>query len=379
MEQHAAIFARLGHEVTVLTGAGVSETAGVRVEILPCLQKTHPARAAADAELVSAVPGTQFQKLVAECELALAPFLEQADRVFVHNVLTMPFHLACTVALWNLADRLPAGRMVNWVHDAAAALPDYTVPQSWPWNLLRQHHSAMRAVAVSEWMADVYKSVTGVREVTVLVNGIEPLSMLNLTPSVKSFVAEHGLLEADCVLFQPARILRRKNIELGFEVISELKSRGLRAKLVVSGAVDEHNQASKQYYTELADLRHRRNLESDILFASAFFPVTKADLLALYAVTDVVWFPSQREGFGLPLLEGALQRLVVFCADAPPMNAFDLPNLRFFPPSAPASQVTTLLLQTIEENNSLIYARKSVIRRFGWAALIAQLEALLTD
>lgn len=378
MEQHARIFAELGHDVTVLTGSGSSTAPGVHVEILPPLRKDYPMRSAAENELAGGAAGPAFAALVSECETALLPFLEPADHVFVHNVLTMPFHLACTVALRNLAGQLPAGKIVNWVHDLAALNPDYAVPATWPWNLLRQSHPAMRVVAISEWMASRYGDLTGKEPDAVIPNGIDPAAMLNLTPNVSAFAEAYRLLEADCVLFQPARVLRRKNIELGFYLVEELKSRGWNAKLIVSGALDEHNTASQQYQTELIELRRKLRLEENILFANQFFPVTKADLLALYAVTDVVWFPSHREGFGLPLLEGALHRLTLFCADAPPMNTFALPNIRFFPTTASVVQIAVLLLKSIEENKAHFYARKSAVHRFGWAALIPQLEALLT-
>jgi glycosyltransferase involved in cell wall biosynthesis len=355
MEQHARFLADAGHEVTVLTGSGSGSDARVRVVILP--------------ELLDRSPSA-----VAAAEAAFAPWLEWADRVVAHNVLTMPFAPACTAALWRLAERFPAGRVINWVHDLAALNPDYAVSGD---DLLRQRSPAMRVVAISEWRARQFAQLTGtpLDEIAVVPNGIDPVGFLNLTPRVARFARERRLLEAEVILLQPARILRRKNIELGLRLVAELKSRGCRATLLVTGAPDPHNASSARYRQELLTLREALGVEEEALFVSDFFPVAKADLASLYALSDVLWLPSRDEGFGLPMLEGALHRILLFCADRSPMNTLGLPGAEFFDPDSEPGEIADRLLRG--KNKLFLEARRAVIERFAWEAVWPQIAAVL--
>ena len=371
LEQHARLFAEAGHEVTVLTGSGESRDDRVRVEILP--------------ELASPTTGAEAT------EAALRPYLEgveAADCVFAHNVLTMPFHLGCTAALWRLADRLPPGRVINWVHDLAAANPDYRAADYLAkgaeaangkegWALLSRRHPAMRVVAISEWRAAQFEELTGEPVDAVIPNGIDPLGHLNLTPRVAQLAAEHRLLDSDVILFQPTRILRRKNIELGLRLVAELIERGCRARLLITGAPDGHNPASAAYHAELLDLRERLGLGKSVLFLSELFPVAKGDLAALYTLADVLWFPSKQEGFGLPVLEGVLHRLPVYCADLPPMNAFGLPGVEFFDPAGNPAELSGHFLRFLEKHSAFLQTRRAVAGRFSWEVLWPKIEALL--
>ena len=73
----------------------------------------------------------------------------------MHNVATMPFHLALTEALWELGRRLTGVRFIAWVHDLAVCNPDYHLPpmDAPPWNYIARAHSRYRYVAVSDLSA----------------------------------------------------------------------------------------------------------------------------------------------------------------------------------------------------------------------------------
>jgi len=361
MEAQARGLARAGHRVTVLSGSGGNREPGVRLEILPELLGTtrEPTR-----EAVTAL------------KTLLRPRLVAADRVILHNVLSMPFHPALTAALWELADEMPPGRLIAWVHDLAALNPDYRIAQDGAfWPLLRRRHPAMRVVAISPWRAEQFAALTGTRADAVIPNGIDPVGFLNLPPDLAAFVRSRGLAEKDRLLLQPARILRRKNIELGLHLLAALREAGAPATLLVTGAPDEHNADSARYHRELLALRDRLGLREEALFLSEFFTVTKADLIGLYQLCDVLWFPSRQEGFGLPLLEGALHRQWIYACDLPPMNTLGLPNATFFDPEAPADRLAREFLESLEIHG--IAARRAALKRYFWQAILPRLEAFL--
>jgi len=138
LEQHAALFAGHGHDTVVICSEGASDNPAVRVALVPEMQRDHPLVKAAQRELDAGTPGVNFATLKNKLIDTLAPVLEKMDVVFLHNVLTMPFHLALTDALWELGEKLPRVRFIAWTHDLVACNPDYSLPHIGlaPWNLL---------------------------------------------------------------------------------------------------------------------------------------------------------------------------------------------------------------------------------------------------
>jgi len=136
----------------------------------------------------------------------------------------------------------------------------------------------------------------------------------------------------DILLLHPTRLVRRKNVERGLAVTAELACPRASGGISGDGAPDPHQAAGADYAEELRRKRAELELEKEVFFLGENFAVTKADLVALYALADALFFPSRQEGFGLPLLEAALHRLPIFCVDLAPMNALLEHSLHAFAP-----------------------------------------------
>ena len=283
---------------------------------------------------VERIVGEQARALRArghEVELVCGPCAEVMARlaapgagfeaVIVHNVFTMPFDLALTAALHEMAARRAEVRFINWVHDVAAVNPDYAhLPWDQPdYQLLKTAPRAAQ-VAVSEVRQFEYCAVArlAAEQCRVVPNGVDVAGILALTPRVAALVEELRLWERDYVLLHPARLLRRKNIELGLRVVAALREKALDVAYLVTGAPDAHREDGAKYAAEL-----RTQIEESALQDSAFFLGERGGLLAdddvraLYAVADALLFPSKAEGFGLPLIEAGLHGVPVFCSDIP--------------------------------------------------------------
>jgi glycosyltransferase involved in cell wall biosynthesis len=233
------------------------------------------------------------------------------DAVIVHNVLTMPFDLEWTRELTRMAAATPAVRWVNWVHDVAAVNPAYAH--------LGWIEPACRAavVAVSQVRAREWADVAGLRveEVTVIPNGVDAVAALGLTERVAALAEARDLWGSDLNLLQPVRLVRRKNVEQGLRLVAALRREKVRARLVVTGAPDPHQGDGQRYFVELQALAGLLRIEDDVVFAGEGGALSDADLRALYALCDGLFFPSRSEGFGLPLLEAGLHRMPVWCSD----------------------------------------------------------------
>ncbi len=314
-------------------------------------------RGAGDVVLQSAEPLAELRAALAGCAA-----------VIVHNVFTMPFDLPLTEALWTLAAEQPEKRWIGWVHDLAVGNPDYDHP--WhvpPWNRLAQACPSVAYVAVSVARARQFAALTRV-EPAVIPNGVEPAEVLGLTAPVAALAARHALLSRELVLVHPTRLLRRKNVELGLEVLAELRGRGRDAVMLVTGAADPHNARSADYAAALRKRRAALGLEAAAIFVGGEFSVGRADVASLYGLADALFFPSRQEGFGLPIVEAALHRLPIFCTDVQPMNELLAHSLHVFAPDASAAEIATLIERTL--HHSVAHrARREALRRYAWSVV----------
>jgi len=385
LEHHASLLAAKGHEVWVLCASGENHNPAVMLLQVPEIGASHPAVRAAQEEILRGEPGIQFSALVNTLQTQLSAQLRGMDLVLVHNLLTMPFNLACTEALRRIAAEENAPRFISWIHDLAACNPDYLLPPREPWDLLRRQLPNFEYVAVSELRKAQFAMLTSINgapdeQCRVIPNGIAGIDFLNLTPAVAQFVSTHNILSREAVLLCPSRLLKRKNLERAIELVAALKHLGpggTSCACLITGACDPHNAESAKY----ADLLRKKvaewNLGNEVFFISDFFAVTNPDLVSLYEASDAVIYPSLQEGFGIPLLEAAVHRLPIFCCAIEPLKDLALSNATFFDRTTPASELAATVNKVIKATST---SRKDVLNRFSWEAIFAnQIEPLLRE
>ena len=150
-------------------------------------------------------------------------------------------------------------------------------------------------------------------------------------------IQENDLIGADILIGQPCRLHPRKNIELSIRVIKALQEKGLRARLLCTGAFDPHEGKSLDYYHKLKKLSQQLKVEKDILFMAEYFSSGGENLKPdninirdLYLIADLLFMPSINEGFGIPLLEAGINKLPIFCSDIPPFREIGGENVVYF-------------------------------------------------
>jgi mannosylglucosylglycerate synthase len=361
MAAQAAWMARKGWEVLVLTGSG-SEMPGVTVEIIPKLSATHPMTASVQRQLGDPVaedrdptqeftPDFLFNLLVAK----LSPLVHDADHVLVHNVMTMPFHLALTKALAHLAAKKgPRTTWWNWIHDVALLNPDHRwchVPGEWT-GLLAEPWDSFRHVAVSHYRASQYAKSTGLdpAKIRVIPNGIDPIPTAKPNAGLCAWIAKKKAGGAFPLLFHPARLLPRKGIATSLDILNALLSDYPKAMLVISGASDPHRPAMRAHANWLKERVEILGLSSAVTFLGDLFALGAPEIHEIYRHADAVLFPSREEGFGLPVLEAALHGKPCFAPLQAPFTEFPAPLGQWFhePGASPAAiaQNVHLFLQS---------------------------------
>lgn len=259
----------------------------------------------------------------------------RVDAVIVHNVFTMPFDLEWTRQLIRLAEERREVLWINWVHDVAAVNPHYArIP--WAEPVPRALH-----VAVSEARQQDYARATGLENIRVIPNGLDLAGVLGLPPRVRAL----RLMERGLVLFHPARLVRRKNIELGIRVTAALRAAGEDALYLVSGAPDPHQPDGIAYHDELLDQAEELGVTAHVRFLGEQGALTEEEIRALYTAADALFFPSTGEGFGLPLAEAAAHRLPVWCSDLPVHREVLGGAAHFFPTNSPPEAISAQIMR----------------------------------
>ncbi len=317
IRQHAQLMSRHGHEVVIICGEGVSFDKKVRTLVFRELNSQESLVRAAQEEVFNGRPGEAYFGILETLQKQLGPFFSQFDRLVVHNMFTMPFNLAATQALSGLAEQ--AGKTIAWTHDLAASNPDYKIPPYRTFDLLRERQPGVRYVTISEARAAEFRNLMLSPVDAVIPNGLDFAGACNITPEVANLVRDD--LPTSIILFYPTRILPRKNIAFALQIVGALRDRGLKVRLLVTGAPDSHNRSSAEHFAGLKRLAADLQVQHLITWVNELFYVDEQQLHSLYMVADAMLFPSRQEGFGLPLLEAAAHRLPVFCSNIEPLKS----------------------------------------------------------
>jgi glycosyltransferase involved in cell wall biosynthesis len=369
MGAHATALREAGAEVTIVAGRGRAPK-GVRLARIPEVDSRNERVLRDFRSLAQGERTKAHDALVEGLVRKLRPIFTKADRVVVHNVMTMHKDLALTEALVRLARERP-GVLIAWTHDLAWSDPQYANERhpGDPWGLIARAHPGIRYVAVSDERADQLAALAGLKRdgVAVVPNGVDIAAALGLS-TAGARLAEHlDLYRADPLLVLPARLTRRKRVEAAIAATAALRGRGRAAMLVVTGPPGPHNAANARYLDELTTLAE--GVEGVHLLYALGLKAPYRVIADLYALADVLVLPSQSEGFGIPLLEAALHRLPIVCSDLPTLRALAGDAATYVPPDASGEVIADAIERTLGEPGPRFRSR---VRAMAWSRVLAE-------
>ena len=375
IRQHAQLMVRHGHEVMILCGKGSNFSKQIPTQVFRELDSCDAKVKTAQDEIYSGHPGSAYFQLVETLQHRLEPLLRKFDRIIVHNVFTMPFDLAATEVLANIA--VTKSKLIAWTHDLAACNPDYKVPPYQAFDPIRKRQPNVKYVTISDTRATEFRELTRSQPDAVIPNGLDFGDMWSVTPEVADIV-QHDLADS-MVLLLPTRILKRKNIGFALQIVAALRNTGTKVRLLISGAPDPHNLPSVEYFAGLKQLAADLNIDRIVTWVNELFFVDERQIRSLYGVADAVLYPSRQEGFGLPVLEGTAYRLPVFCSNVEPLKSMAPPGTLFFDlqdaPQTVASRIRAHL-----ETSDIFNSRKQILRDYSAERLyLDKIEPLLQE
>jgi glycosyltransferase involved in cell wall biosynthesis len=328
LHAHANVFLQSSYPVMIIVGRGEQTALPLNTELvlIPEIDSLHPQVLRLSAALEQGQVLPDFDAMVTRLAVNLSQVLSRFDHVIVHNVFTKHFNLPLTAALHRLLDEGVIRHCIAWCHDFTWSSPTSCskVHPGYPWDLLRTYRSDVTYVVVSQQRQHTLASLLNCPpdRIHVVYNGVDPTVLFGLSPVGCDLINQLRLLECDLVLLMPVRVTRAKNIEYALQVMAALKARGCRSKLIITGPPDPHDIDSINYFRYLQGLRLQLNVEDEarFIFESSLNEPLFIDTQTvgdLFRVSDIMFMPSHREGFGMPVLEAGLTGLLVMCTDVP--------------------------------------------------------------
>jgi glycosyltransferase involved in cell wall biosynthesis len=377
--EHARVFVRAGYPVTIVAGRGEESALppGAEFTRIPAMDSRYREIEAASERLERGEVPDAFDDLVDRLIEPLKAVLGRLDTVIVHNVFTKHFNLPLTAALHRLLDEGAIGCCIAWCHDFTWTSPNSRsqVHPGYPWDLLRTRRPDTTYVVVSEQRQEKLAALFDCPpdEIRVVYNGVEPATLLGLSDEGSGLIERLGLLQSDLVLLMPVRVTRAKNVEYALRVVVALKAQGCNPKLVLTGPPDPHDGESMAYFRSLQALRRELDVEAEMRFVFESGPdpeqpytIDEQVVGDLYRVSDVMFMPSHREGFGMPVLEAGLIGVPVVCSGGVPaaqeIGSGDV--IRFDVDERPARLAERILAWAA--GNPTYHLRRRVRQTYTW-------------
>jgi len=369
MGVHAQALRAAGASVTVVAGRGRAP-AGIRMARVPEVDSRNATVLRDYRRLAQGERSKEHDRLVERLVRKLRPIFARAERVVVHNVLTMNFNLALTAAIVWLASERP-GLVIAWTHDLAWCDRLYVAERhpGEPWDLIARAHPSIRYVTVSEERARQLGQLTGLarERIAVVPNGVDMAAVLGLSPAGVHLAERLDLWTADPLLLLPARVTRRKRVEAAIAATAALRGRGRNAALVVTGLPGPHNPANARYLAELISLAKAAG-RVHLLYALGIRAPYRL-VTDLYALADALVLPSQNEGFGIPLLEAALHRLPIVTSDLPTLRALAGDAAAYVAPDSSGEAIADTVQRVLDHPLARFRSRA---RALVWPRVLAE-------
>ena len=380
MEGQANILTDMGYKVRVITASGGEINSNPDIEICkieeiwggnPIVKSSFKKNGGLNPEVF------EWAKRLLKKKLKKA--LVGVSKCIVHNVMTMHFNKVLTAALYELINEQKNTKFIVWCHDASLLNPDYLIKfrDKYPRDLLAKLNPRAKYVTISQ---ERQKQLAGLfkveeKKIEVVPNGVDVKTLLNISSEIWKFALKYDFFEKDFIAFFPTRVLKRKNIEKGVDIICELKKMGLNVLFIITGPPDPHNKEALEYYDFLFGYRKKKGVEKQVVFMHnremAGGVKVRIDLHALrnlYRLCDMLLLTSTQEGFGLPLLEAGLFRMPIFCSNIKPLPEIFGDSAAYFGLKENSGKVAKRILNACRK--SIVHKNfKEVMLNYSWPAI----------
>jgi glycosyltransferase involved in cell wall biosynthesis len=381
MQEHAQIFSKHGQSVTIIAGRGdaAASLPDSKFILVPEMDTQNALIQSINFQLEKGKVPQNFEQVLVGLYEKLTPYVEKFDHVIVHNVFTKHFNLPLTAALFRMLDEKIIQNCIAWCHDFTWTSPrsGSKVYPGYPWDLLRTYRADLKYVVVSKQRQQEFADMLGIHNeiAHVVYNGVNPDQLLGLSPEGSELIERLKLMEADLVLLMPVRVTQAKNIEFAMQTAAILKDNDIKLKLIITGPPDPHDSQSMSYFESLKKVSHSLSLDNVVHFIFESGPevevpyyINSQVVSDLFRASDIMFMPSHREGFGMPVLEAGLVGITVLSSNIPAAKEIGEGDILTFSSHDSPGNVAMLITNWIEK--SINYRlRRRVKHKFTWESI----------
>jgi len=381
MYAQAKVFLKNGYAVEVIAGRGESNALphGCGAQFHSILDSQHQEILQASQKLEQGRVPQNFTSLTRQITTLLKPILQTLDHLIVHNIFSKHFNLPLTAALFQIIQDGMAPNIIAWTHDLTWTSPNSKnkVHQGFPWDLLRQADQNITFITVSEKRQNELCTLLNITPdaVPVIHNGVDPFTLLGISTEGQRLIEKLDLLHSDLIILMPVRVTQAKNIEYALDVLKALQNQYQHPRLILTGPPDPHSRSNMVYFEQLKAKRHTLNLDTHMAFIyengpdpEEAFTIDDQVVGDLFRMSDIMFMPSHREGFGMPVLEAGLTGIPVICSQIPAAMEIGKSDVVQINPQQDPKETAHTLDQLIK-NNPVSRFRQRVRLNYTWQAL----------
>jgi mannosylglucosylglycerate synthase len=375
---HSLRLIESGFNVDIISGRGERFHPKLNFHLIPEIGSRFSDLSLINESLSKGEITSQFYVLRDYLVDQLLPIFTELDICIVHNVLSLHKNLPLTAALYQLQQK-GISPIVAWCHDFAwrdeLYIPD--LHDGYPWDLLRTPWKGVKYVTVSHHRRQLLSELSPLSpaEIQVVNPGVDLFEFLKLEPLTRNLYNRLNLHQARPLILLPARITRRKNIEFAIRITAEVVDQFPDAAIIITGPPGPHSSKNIAYLNSLNSLVNELGIASNVHFLYQYGdgdqPLYLPDAVVadFFRLADLLLFPSQREGFGIPVLEAGLIRLPIFAADIPPIRESAAGFAHLFDLESEPSRVARAIISSLDEGKKYSFKHK-VIEKYSWESIV---------
>ncbi len=383
IREHAKILSEMDYEISVISGNGEEKNPKinfVRIEEIQSIIRFNPQLYEKIVE--KGIIDNDFYSLAQNIKNKIEPYLDNLDVVIVHNMMTLIHNLPFIYFLKDYIKKNSTKKFFFWTHDQTYINGETILKEKEGVNLNPEEKKLLMEpvekasyIAISETFKELLCQVMPIpkNKVQVISNGIDLKKFLEIDESIWRIVNEKQLLYNFPLIFSPVNILYRKSLDYCLDIVFFLKKHYPDIKYIISGQTSAHRKNLGYYETLLKKITQLK-LKDNVIFLKDYLNrfLENSEIHDLYDLSDLVFFFSKSENFGLPLLEAALTNTPAFVSNLKVFKEIGGNNLLSVDINKQTAEQTASFIKNFLETDKIIQLKKSAKQKYNLETIIKE-------
>jgi len=371
---YTSYLANFGYQIKVLVGQGKEDNPNIKIitkEALQPLSIINPV-------LYEAIKKRQFNANDYKTEIGqvyqiLETELKDYQNIVFHNLLSIKLNPFFSLALVKYIQANPDKNFLNWIHDHNLIVNDEIKTDHLPDDIvgfMKTTFPNVKLISISDKLKQQLNKIYPDQAIQTIYDGISLEKIYKFTPFLARYLMAHKILNKSPLILLPHNILPRKNIEYALDIAAVLKKDYPGILLMLTGGISIHSRSdsSKEAYLQMLlskidELKLKENiLFIDLDLKKQNYDLKLEDIYSLYQLSDLVFYLSKQENFGMPVVESSLFMKPAFTLDLAVFKEIAGEKLNYLPKNNPLKAADSV--KKVLQENIALQLLASIKKRF---------------